>query len=240
MDKIVDFEGVRVKPLTSTKRQLKQTIKKIRSVSWRPIPSSFPVAADAKSAHPHRRRKNSLENSPSLSLTIGHGTVFTVRSDLTADGSAEQTPQPASISFPFSISGAVHLPAVFASGSFGGAPRVRRPRIPPSDGRPQSCGSRLSKLFCPKNSGGRTFVLPDYNQSMEQQREMTMKRIMYLSERGVFDGWLTGQGPESELRKLALLDSVGSYDHSLAIKVGVHFFLWYNSFILSKIRSGFV
>lgn len=84
-----------------------------------------------------------------------------------------------------------------------------------------------SKLFCPRSSGGgRVFVAPDYNQTMEQQREMTMRRIEYLLSRGVFEGWLTSRGPEPELRKLAFLECVGSYDHSLAIKIGVHFFLW--------------
>lgn len=83
-----------------------------------------------------------------------------------------------------------------------------------------------SKLFCPRNRGGRVFIAPDYNQTMEQQREMTMKRIEYLSSRGVFEGWLTNRGEEAELRKLAFLDCVGCYDHSLAIKLGVHFFLW--------------
>ncbi|OVA14470.1 Acyl-CoA oxidase [Macleaya cordata] len=83
-----------------------------------------------------------------------------------------------------------------------------------------------SKLFCPRNSGGRVFVSPDYNQSMEQQREMTMKRIEYLLDRGVFNGWLTGKGVEDEMRKFAFLDVVGIFDHSLAIKLGVHFFLW--------------
>ncbi|XP_028062834.1 acyl-coenzyme A oxidase 3, peroxisomal-like [Camellia sinensis] len=83
-----------------------------------------------------------------------------------------------------------------------------------------------SNLFCPKVRGGRVFVSPDYNQSMEQQREMTMKRIGYLLEKGVFQGWLTGKGPASELRKLAFLEVVGIFDHSLAIKIGVHFFLW--------------
>ncbi|KAH0778343.1 hypothetical protein KY290_004770 [Solanum tuberosum] len=53
-----------------------------------------------------------------------------------------------------------------------------------------------------------------------------MKRIGYLLEHGVFKKWLTGKGPEDELRKLGLLDCLGIYDHSLAIKVGVHFFLW--------------
>ncbi|GFS45633.1 acyl-CoA oxidase 3 [Actinidia rufa] len=83
-----------------------------------------------------------------------------------------------------------------------------------------------SNLFCPRERGGRVFVSPDYNQSMEQQREMTMRRIEYLLERGVFQGWLTGKGPDAELRKLAFLEVMEIFDHSLAIKLGVHFFLW--------------
>lgn len=75
---------------------------------------------------------------------------------------------------------------------------------------------------------------PDYNQSMEQQRGVTMKRIEYLRERGVFDGFLTGRGPEAEMRKFALFDAFAVYDHSLAIKLGVHFYLWYaNSYLPS-------
>lgn len=70
------------------------------------------------------------------------------------------------------------------------------------------------------------FVSPDYNQTMEQQREMTMKRIEYLLDRGVFKGWLTEKGVEAELRKFALLEVTGIYDHSLSVKLGVHFFLW--------------
>ncbi|KAL8031580.1 hypothetical protein ABFX02_13G035200 [Erythranthe guttata] len=83
-----------------------------------------------------------------------------------------------------------------------------------------------SKLFNPHTRGGKAFVVPDYNQSMEQQREITMKRIQYLLDHGVFDGWLTGRGFESEMRKLALLEVIEIFDHSLAIKIGVHFFLW--------------
>ncbi|XP_010279215.1 PREDICTED: acyl-coenzyme A oxidase 3, peroxisomal-like [Nelumbo nucifera] len=83
-----------------------------------------------------------------------------------------------------------------------------------------------SKLFCPRNSGGKVFVSPDYNQSMEQQREMTMKRIAYLLDRGVFEGWLTEKGAEAELRKFAFFEVIGIFDHSLAVKLGVHFFLW--------------
>ncbi|KAL6286388.1 hypothetical protein ACE6H2_010778 [Prunus campanulata] len=85
---------------------------------------------------------------------------------------------------------------------------------------------KQSKLFNPREAGGRVFVSPDYNQSMEQQREMTMKRIAYLLDRGVFEGWLTEKGVEAELRKLALHEVIGIYDHSLAVKLAVHFFSW--------------
>ncbi|XP_072982030.1 acyl-coenzyme A oxidase 3, peroxisomal-like [Typha latifolia] len=83
-----------------------------------------------------------------------------------------------------------------------------------------------STLFRPRGRGGRVFVSPDYNQTKEQQREMTMRRIGYLTSRGVFNGWLTGKSEEDDMRKLAFLECLGIYDHSLAIKVGVHFFLW--------------
>lgn len=84
-----------------------------------------------------------------------------------------------------------------------------------------------SLLFCPRRRGGeKVFVAPDYNQTKEQQQEATMRRIEYLLDRGVFEGWLTGRGPEAEMRKFAFFECVGIYDHSLAIKLGVHFFLW--------------
>lgn len=72
---------------------------------------------------------------------------------------------------------------------------------------------------------GRVFMIPDYNQPMEHQREMTMRRIMYLKEGGLYDAWLTG-GRETEMRRFALLESIGLFDHSLTVKTGVHFFLW--------------
>lgn len=83
-----------------------------------------------------------------------------------------------------------------------------------------------SNLFNPTVRGHRTFVCPDYNQSMEQQREITMRRIEYLRDCGVFKGWLTGEGEEAEMRKMALNEVLAIYDHSLAIKLGAHFILW--------------
>ncbi|KAK1275556.1 Acyl-coenzyme A oxidase 3, peroxisomal [Acorus gramineus] len=87
---------------------------------------------------------------------------------------------------------------------------------------------RESRLFCPRRIGrsDTVFVSPDYNQSMEQQREATMRRVEYLSSRGVFEGWLTRDDPEMEMRKFAAFECIGIYDHSLAVKLGVHFFLW--------------
>lgn len=88
-----------------------------------------------------------------------------------------------------------------------------------------------SKLFNPRYTAGKVFVSPDYNQSMEQQREITMKRIGYLLDHGVFKGWLTDGGAEAEMKKFALFEVIGIYDHSLAVKLGVHFFLWYERFL---------
>ncbi|CAI9787647.1 unnamed protein product [Fraxinus pennsylvanica] len=65
-----------------------------------------------------------------------------------------------------------------------------------------------SELFNPRLRGGKVFVMPDYNHSMEQQREMTKKRIEFLLDHGVFKGWLTGKGPEAVLKKFALLEVI--------------------------------
>ncbi|RAL45048.1 hypothetical protein DM860_003807 [Cuscuta australis] len=83
-----------------------------------------------------------------------------------------------------------------------------------------------SELFNPVVRGGKVFVGVDFNHPMEKQRELTMRRIEYLLEIGVFRGLLTDNGPEAELRKLALLEVTSLFDHSLSVKLGVHFLLW--------------
>lgn len=83
-----------------------------------------------------------------------------------------------------------------------------------------------SNLFNPRKVGRRVFVSPDYNQSMEQQREMTMKRLEYLVDCGAFKGWATERGPEVELKRMAVNDVISIYDHSLAVMMGAHYFLW--------------
>ena len=59
-------------------------------------------------------------------------------------------------------------------------------------------------LFCPKRIGGKLYVLPDYNNPMEHQCEITMKRILYLLDKGVFKRWLTNASSEMDMRSTAL------------------------------------
>ncbi|KAL1812789.1 hypothetical protein ACET3Z_022854 [Daucus carota] len=82
------------------------------------------------------------------------------------------------------------------------------------------------ELFGVQRRGDRVFASPDYNQPMEQQREMTIKRIRYMAHQGAFHGWVTAPPEKIDLKKFAMLEICGAYDHSLAIKIGVHFQLW--------------
>ncbi|KAJ4837455.1 hypothetical protein Tsubulata_051278 [Turnera subulata] len=82
------------------------------------------------------------------------------------------------------------------------------------------------EVFNRVEKGGRVYVSPDYNQPMQQQREMTMRRIRWLLDRGVFKGWCMDTGVEADLRNLAMQETLRSYDHSLGIYTAVHFFLW--------------
>ncbi|CAN0879103.1 Acyl-coenzyme A oxidase 3, peroxisomal [Linum grandiflorum] len=81
-----------------------------------------------------------------------------------------------------------------------------------------------SELF--RGSGRKEFLMPDFNQTKEQQREATMKRIEYFRDKGAFDGWFATTGPEIELWRFALAETLGVFDQSLYVKVGVHFYLW--------------
>jgi acyl-CoA oxidase len=95
-----------------------------------------------------------------------------------------------------------------------------------------------SPLFCAKRRcEGKVFVAPDYNTTKEQQREMTMRRIEFLLNNGVFEGWLTDPSTEVTMRKFALMECLGIFDHSLTIKIGVHFMLWLFSANFNNIHS---
>ncbi|KAJ7542883.1 hypothetical protein O6H91_09G016000 [Diphasiastrum complanatum] len=83
-----------------------------------------------------------------------------------------------------------------------------------------------SELFHLKKVGEQLYVGPDYNEPFHVQREMTMKRIFFLRDKGLFKGWLTDNGQEVAYKKLAIQETFGIFDHSLAIKNGVHFQLW--------------
>ncbi len=84
-----------------------------------------------------------------------------------------------------------------------------------------------SKLFQLNRVGEKVFLSPDYNLSMEDQRESTLARVLFLLEKGVFKGWLTKQSRELELQKSAIFEAVETFDHALAVKLGIHFRLWY-------------
>eukprot|EP00252_Welwitschia_mirabilis_P019485 TRINITY_DN4526_c0_g2_i1.p1 TRINITY_DN4526_c0_g2~~TRINITY_DN4526_c0_g2_i1.p1 ORF type:complete len:721 (+),score=118.07 TRINITY_DN4526_c0_g2_i1:107-2164(+) len=84
-----------------------------------------------------------------------------------------------------------------------------------------------NELFGLRRRGGNVYCMPDYNQPMEHQREMTMQRILFLRDKGVFKGWLTNTTSESDVKRYAAWhECMGLYDHSLAIKLGVHMHLW--------------
>ena len=83
-----------------------------------------------------------------------------------------------------------------------------------------------SDLFHLKKVDGDTFLSADYNQTMEDQRAITMKRALFLRDRGLFKGWLSRNDPDFILTRAAQHECLNIFDHSLAIKLGVHFHLW--------------
>lgn len=83
-----------------------------------------------------------------------------------------------------------------------------------------------SDLFVRKRLGDRVFATPDFNTTMEEHREKTLERILFFRSKGVFKGWLTDSSVEDALKRAALFETLGLFDHSLAIKLGVHIHLW--------------
>ncbi|KAI5077659.1 hypothetical protein GOP47_0007483 [Adiantum capillus-veneris] len=69
-------------------------------------------------------------------------------------------------------------------------------------------------------------VVPDCNKTMEEQREMTLKRIKFLLKKGVFQGYLTSNNPGLFLSRAAVFESLGNFDHSLGVKVSLQYNLW--------------
>jgi len=83
-----------------------------------------------------------------------------------------------------------------------------------------------SDLFVSKRVGGRVFATPNFNVTMEEHRDKTLERILFFRSKGVFKGWLTDASVEDQLKRAALFETLGTFDHSLAIKLGVHIHLW--------------
>jgi acyl-CoA oxidase len=84
------------------------------------------------------------------------------------------------------------------------------------------------KPFRTKNSpvGVPVYTAMDYNTTKEEQREVTFERILHLKNMGLFKNWLTSDDPEEAYKKAAMHESISIYDHSMAIKLGVHVHLW--------------
>ncbi|KAJ4841802.1 hypothetical protein Tsubulata_021320 [Turnera subulata] len=95
-----------------------------------------------------------------------------------------------------------------------------------------------NELFNPVKIGGKVYVMPDLNQPFQQQRDMNMKRIKYLFDKGVHMGCYTEiePTPESYMRNIALQEVLRTYDLALGIQMAVHFFLWgsYIKFVGTK------
>jgi len=89
-----------------------------------------------------------------------------------------------------------------------------------------------SELFWAKKVGNMVLA-PHYNEPMEKQRDKTLARILFLCEKGAFKGWLTEHTQQFEFRQSALCESLDIFDHSLSIKLGVHFYLWYGCCVIS-------
>ncbi|KAJ4841282.1 hypothetical protein Tsubulata_009567 [Turnera subulata] len=78
------------------------------------------------------------------------------------------------------------------------------------------------ELFNPVKKGGKVFVMPDRNQPFQQQREMNMRRIKYLYDKGVHKD----SGPEWYMKNFAMQEVLRTYDIALGGLMAVHFFLW--------------
>lgn len=83
-----------------------------------------------------------------------------------------------------------------------------------------------SDLFVSKRIGDKVLVSPNFNQPRDDCREQTVARVRYLQSKGVFNGWATDRSYEGGLRHLASYETLSMFDHSLIVKIAVHYHLW--------------
>jgi hypothetical protein len=74
----------------------------------------------------------------------------------------------------------------------------------------------------------------------QEQRDITMQRIAWMVQHGYYRNILTAD-PKVQRRIAAVSEAVSLFDHSQAVKTGVHFQLWYDhslhQFIQKRCRS---
>ncbi|KAL3683937.1 hypothetical protein R1sor_001959 [Riccia sorocarpa] len=84
---------------------------------------------------------------------------------------------------------------------------------------------RKDKLFHLKTVRDTTYLSADYGDTLSEQREKTLQRVLYLRDSGMFKGAVTNS-PEQFLNTSAVFECMALFDHSLSIKAGVHYHLW--------------
>jgi acyl-CoA oxidase len=82
-----------------------------------------------------------------------------------------------------------------------------------------------SDLFVSRRVGEKVLASPGFNEPMDELREKTLERILFLASKGAFQDFFS-TSVEKSLRRTALFETLGIFDHSLVIKLGVHFHLW--------------
>lgn len=66
---------------------------------------------------------------------------------------------------------------------------------------------------------------------MDEQREKTMERIRFLAQQGLFKDSFSPPTLEKSLEQTVLFETLGIFDHSLVIKLGMQFHLWGGSIL---------
>lgn len=83
-----------------------------------------------------------------------------------------------------------------------------------------------SDLFVSRRVGDKVFASPDFNEPMDDMRDKSMERILFLHRNGAFKNFLTALSVESYLRRNAVFETVNIFDHGLTVMLGVHYILW--------------
>lgn len=83
-----------------------------------------------------------------------------------------------------------------------------------------------SDLFVSRRVGDKVFASPDFDRPMDEMRDRTLERMVFLLHKELFQESLTDSSYENSLKQLAVREAIGIFDHAWAVKLGVHFTLW--------------